>query len=91
MAVRRTMRSLVSPKAVLLRAVGTMRTAGPPISRLARAARGRHLLAFDLVGVTVAAYLAVALRYDGFGVPGIITAYLPFVALLLLVRIYPRM
>jgi FlaA1/EpsC-like NDP-sugar epimerase len=43
-------------------------------------------VAFDLVGVTVAAYLAVALRYDGFGTPGIITAYLPFVALLLIVR-----
>jgi FlaA1/EpsC-like NDP-sugar epimerase len=76
----------VSPRAVLVRAIGAMRTAGPPISRLARAARGRHLVAFDLVAVTVAAYLAVALRYDGFGTPGIITAYLPFVALLLLVR-----
>jgi FlaA1/EpsC-like NDP-sugar epimerase len=76
----------VSPSAVLRHAVGALRTAGPPISRLARAARGRHLLAFDLVAVTISAYFAVALRYDGFAVPGIITAYLPFVALLLIVR-----
>ena len=76
----------MSPSAVLGRSVGALRTAGPPISRLARAVRGRHLLAFDLIGVTFAAYMAVALRYDGFGVPGIIPAYLPFVGLLLLVR-----
>ena len=82
----RSVRLLVSPNAVLGRTVGALRTAGPPISRLARAVRGRHLLAFDLVGVTVAAYMAVALRYDGFGVPGIIPAYLPFVMLLLVVR-----
>ena len=62
----------MSPSAVLVRAVGTLRTAGPSISRLARAVRGRHLLVFDLVGVTAAAYMAVALRYDGFGVPGIL-------------------
>ena len=76
----------MSPSAVLVRAVSALRTAGPPISRLARAARGRHLLAIDLVGVTVAAYLAVALRYDGFDVPGLITSYLPFIGLLLLIR-----
>jgi FlaA1/EpsC-like NDP-sugar epimerase len=76
----------VSPTAVLGRTVGALRTAGPPISKLARAVRGRHLLAFDLIGVTFAAYMAVALRYDGFGVPGIIPAYLPFVVLLLVVR-----
>ena len=76
----------MSPSAVLVRTVGTLRTAGPPISRLARSVRGRHLLAFDLVGVTVAAYMAVALRYDGFEVPGIVPAYLPFVGLLLIVR-----
>ncbi|HEX7471860.1 MAG TPA: nucleoside-diphosphate sugar epimerase/dehydratase [Candidatus Limnocylindrales bacterium] len=76
----------MSPSAVLVRAVSALRTAGPPISRLARAARGRHLLAIDLVGVTVAAFLAVALRYDGFGVPGLVTSYLPFIGLLLLIR-----
>ena len=80
----------MSPSAVLGRSVGALRTAGPPISRLARAVRGRHLLAFDLIGVTFAAYMAVALRYDGFDVPGIIPAYLPFVGLLLLVRTLVR-
>ena len=86
MIIRRSVRSLVSPSAVLGRTVRAMRTAGPPLSRLARAVRGRHLLAFDILGVTVAAYLAVALRYDGFGVAGIIPDYLPFVAMLVIVR-----
>jgi FlaA1/EpsC-like NDP-sugar epimerase len=85
-SIRRSLRSFTSPDVVLRRPLAAMHAAGPTVSRLARAARGRHLLAFDLAGIVVAAYLAVTLRYDGLDVPAIVLPYAPFVALLLLVR-----
>jgi FlaA1/EpsC-like NDP-sugar epimerase len=43
--------------------------AGPTSSLRARIARQRYLLAFDLVGIAIAGYLALALRFDSFVEP----------------------
>ena len=51
--------------------------------RVARDVRGRHLLAIDLLGIVVAAYLAVALRLDEISGPFALPAF-PLVVLLLL-------
>ena len=53
---------------------------------LERLARGRYLLAYDLVAITVAAYLALALRFDRFTGPAMVPAAPFAIALLLTVR-----
>ncbi len=60
---------------------------GTSISRIARRMRARHLLIIDLLGIILAAYLALAIRYDR--TPGVaqVAPFLPILGLLLIVRI----
>ena len=58
----------------------------PSIFRFATEIRGRYLLAIDLVGIVVAAYLALALRFDRFSGPVFVPAFPVVVVLLLAVR-----
>jgi len=53
---------------------------------VARGVRGRYLLAIDLVGIVVAAYLALALRFDQISGPLLVPAFPLVVVLLLAVR-----
>ncbi len=48
--------------------------------------RGRHLLAFDIVGVAAAGYVTLTLRYDRLVDPGTLFAFWPALAVLLPVR-----
>ncbi len=62
---------------------------GEPIRRLVRPAteiRGRSLLAIDSVGIVVASYLALAIRFDRFSGPVFVPAFPMVVGLLLGVR-----
>ena len=54
--------------------------------RLARDIRGRYLLAIDLVGIVLAAFLALAMRLDGVAAPLDIPAFPLIVVLLVSVR-----
>ena len=54
--------------------------------RLARNIRGRYLLAIDLVGIVVAAYVALALRLDRISGPILVPAFPLIVVLLVSVR-----
>jgi FlaA1/EpsC-like NDP-sugar epimerase len=54
--------------------------------RLARGIRGRYLVAIDLLGIVVAAYVALALRLDRFSAPLHVPAFPLIVILLLSVR-----
>ena len=54
--------------------------------RHARDLRGRYLLAIDLIGIVLAAYIALALRLDRISGPRFVPAFLPIVILLLSVR-----
>ncbi|MFI5259385.1 MAG: polysaccharide biosynthesis protein [Candidatus Limnocylindrales bacterium] len=54
--------------------------------RLVARVRGRYLLAIDLVGIFVAAYAALALRFDRFSGPVSVPAFPVLVSLLLVVR-----
>jgi FlaA1/EpsC-like NDP-sugar epimerase len=61
----------------------------PPDTQVVRFAvglRGRYLLAFDLIGIILAAYLALALRFDRLSGPFTIPAFPVVVGLLLAVR-----
>ncbi len=58
----------------------------PTALRHARDIRGRYLLAIDLVGIVVAAYLALVIRLDSLAAPLTIPAFPLIVALLLSVR-----
>ncbi|TMD28369.1 MAG: NAD-dependent epimerase/dehydratase family protein [Chloroflexi bacterium] len=55
-------------------------------ARFGRLVRQRYLLAFDLVGVVAAAYLALAFRYDRISEPLRVPGFLPVVAILLVMR-----
>jgi len=57
-----------------------------PVPRLAAELRGRSLLAIDLAGIVIAAYLALALRFDHFSGPFLVPAFPEVVGLLLAVR-----
>jgi FlaA1/EpsC-like NDP-sugar epimerase len=59
---------------------------GAAISRLARRLRARHLVAIDLLGIIVASYAALTIRYDTFPGPQVVGPFLPILALLLVVR-----
>jgi FlaA1/EpsC-like NDP-sugar epimerase len=56
------------------------------VVRFFAAVRGRYLLAIDLVGIVVAAYLALALRFDLLSGPFSVPAFRVVVGLLLAVR-----
>ncbi len=53
---------------------------------MARGIRGRYLLAIDLVGIVIAAYVALALRFDRISGPIMVPAFPVVVGLLLAVR-----
>jgi FlaA1/EpsC-like NDP-sugar epimerase len=55
-------------------------------AQLAGRLRGRHLLAIDLAGIVVVAYLAVALRFDRIDGPFLVPAFPLVAAILLTVR-----
>jgi FlaA1/EpsC-like NDP-sugar epimerase len=55
-------------------------------AQLAGRLRGRYLLAIDLAGIAVAAYLAVALRFDRIDGPVLVPAFPVVVVVLLAVR-----
>ena len=57
------------------------------ILRRARNIRGRYLLAIDLVGIVVAAYMALAMRVDGLETPVDVPAFPLIVILLVSARI----
>ena len=58
----------------------------PPVPRLAPELRGRSLLAIDLAGIAVAAYIALALRFDRLSGPFFVPAFPEVVGLLMAVR-----
>ncbi len=58
----------------------------PSIRRLTTEIRGRYLLAIDLVGIVIAAYVALALRFDRITGPVLVPAFPVVVGLLLAVR-----
>ena len=60
--------------------------ADPQILRFAAGLRGRYLLAIDLLGIAVSAYVALALRFDRISGPIFVPAFPVVVALLLAVR-----
>ena len=92
MAVRRSVRPQLSPWTTLSRDEPEPGPAEPSLSsfqaalRHARDVRGRYLLAIDLVGIVVAAYLALALRLDELVAPLSIPAFPLIVVLLVSVR-----
>jgi FlaA1/EpsC-like NDP-sugar epimerase len=63
-----------------------LRATGRRLVRPASHLRGRYLLAVDLAGIFVSAYLAVALRFDQISAPVFLPAFPLVVALLLAVR-----
>src|SRR5664280_568255 len=74
-----------------LRGSGTAKGAAVPtpdlrMLRVARELRGRYLLAIDLVGIVVASYLALAIRFDRLSGPVFVPAFPIVVGLLLAVR-----
>ena len=92
MAVRRSIR----PSLRFWRDPAVLDEPGPPSRprepattaafRVARRVRGRYLLAIDLVGIVIAAYLALALRFDSITGPMMVPAFSVVVGLLLAVR-----
>ncbi len=58
----------------------------PAVPRLAPELRGRSLLAIDLAGIAVAAYIALALRFDRLSGPFLVPAFPEVVGLLMAVR-----
>jgi FlaA1/EpsC-like NDP-sugar epimerase len=65
---------------------GPGRSGRESVLRIARHAHGRYLLAFDLAGVVIAAYVALALRFDRISAPAMVPAFPLIVLLLLAVR-----
>ncbi|MGA2513806.1 MAG: nucleoside-diphosphate sugar epimerase/dehydratase [Candidatus Limnocylindrales bacterium] len=59
---------------------------GAAIGRIARRMRGRHLLVIDLLGIVVAAYVALAIRYETLPGPTVVGPFLPVFGLLLAAR-----
>jgi FlaA1/EpsC-like NDP-sugar epimerase len=74
-----------------LRRGGAVESAPVPVSdpqvlRFAAGLRGRYLFAIDLIGIVVAAYVALALRFDRISGPFLAPAFPVVVGLLLAVR-----
>ena len=93
MAVRRSIRPLLlvtrAPSALRQGGVEAGAAVANPKTRMLRAAadiRGRYLLAIDLVGIVVAAYVALAIRFDRLSGPILSPAFPVVVGLLLVVR-----
>ncbi|HEY5275120.1 MAG TPA: hypothetical protein VIK38_01045, partial [Coriobacteriia bacterium] len=93
MAVRRSIRpwffvDRTSPPPGRGEAVESARVTPPDtqIVRFAVGLRGRYLLAIDLIGIVVAAYLALALRFDRLSGPFAVPAFPVVVGLLLAIR-----
>ena len=93
MAVRRTIRQspLVPLAPTALRQGGAVEGAplavpGTGTLRSAFEIRGRYLLVIDLLGIVVAAYLALAIRFDRLSGPILVPAFPFVVGLLLAVR-----
>jgi FlaA1/EpsC-like NDP-sugar epimerase len=93
LAVRRSFRStLLANRAMSARRPGEPAERvqvlyhGAHMARIAAGIRGRYLLAIDLVGIIVAAYLALALRFDRLNGPFSVPAFPVVVGLLLAVR-----
>jgi len=93
LAIRRSIR----PSLFVSRASSALRRGGagqgapvlpsdPHILRFAAGLRRRYLLAIDLVGIVVAAYVALALRFDRFSGPILLPAFPVVVGILLAVR-----
>ena len=93
MAVRRSIR----PPLLMSRASSALLQGGavegapfpgshPQILLFAAGLRGRYLLAIDLVGIVVAAYVALAVRFDSISGPLFVPAFPVVVGLLLVVR-----
>ena len=61
------------------------------VAQLAARVRGRHLLMVDVVAIVVAAYVALAFRYDALLTIEVIGAYLPILAILLAARLASNM
>jgi len=93
LAVRRSFRLLIPP---ILRRSATrwgesegrapVSPPDPQVVRFGAELRGRYLLAVDLVGIVVAAYVALALRFDRLSGPLTVSAFPVVVGLLLAVR-----
>ena len=92
MAVRRSVRPPLSPwsapipDAADTGSVKSQVGVGQTILRGARNIRGRYLLAIDLAGIILAAYLALAIRLDAMDAPRSVPAFPLIVILLLSVR-----
>ena len=93
MAVRRSIRLLFPPtfRRSALRGGGAVESvpvppSNPPVVRFAAGLLGRYLFAVDLVGIVVAAYVALALRFDRLSGPFLVPAFPLVVGLLLAVR-----
>ena len=92
MAVRRSVRPPLSPWTAPSREAPEPNSVAPgpgtvhAALRVARNIRGRYLLAIDLVGIVVAAYLALVIRFDSLAAPLSVPAFPLIVALLLSVR-----
>ena len=92
MSVRHSVRAPVPVMAKSLdgRVAGVVpvfeRSAAEAVLRVARGIRGRYLLALDLGGIVMAAYLAVAFRFDRVSGPLMLPAFPLIVVLLLAVR-----
>jgi FlaA1/EpsC-like NDP-sugar epimerase len=93
LAVRRSIRpwflaarpsSALRPAEVVQRA--PVAPSDPRVLRFVAEVRGRYLLAIDLFGIIVAAYLALALRFDRLSGPFSVPAFPVVVSLLLAVR-----
>ena len=93
LAVRRLFR----PSLFMSRASSALRRGGavegapvplshPQVLRFVAGLRRRYLLAIDLVGIVVAAYVALALRFDRFSGPILLPAFPVVVCILLAVR-----
>ncbi len=57
------------------------------VAQLAARLRGRHLLVIDLIAIVVAAYVALAFRYDSLLGFDRVASYLPILAILMAARI----
>ena len=93
MAVRRSIPPLLlvtrAPSALRQGGADAVAAVGNPKTRMLRAAadiRGRYLLAIDLVGIVVAAYVALAIRFDRLSGPILNPTFPVVVGLLLVVR-----
>jgi FlaA1/EpsC-like NDP-sugar epimerase len=81
----------VSGEGRILHRPDHLRLNRPMVAQVAARLRGRHLLAFDLVAMIVASYIALAFRYDDALGLERIGPYLPILAILLLTRVASNM